>query len=81
MLNNLNIGIVDYLRTLEYGKRMPRHKTAEQKGGIPRVRKLFAVVPEDVYKALKHYAVEHRCGDAGSDRGGITALPENEARR
>ena len=38
---------------------MPRHKATEQKGGIPRVRKLFAVVPEDVYKALKHYTVEH----------------------
>ncbi len=38
---------------------MPRHKPPQQKGGIPRVRKLFAVVPEDVYKALKHYMVEH----------------------
>jgi hypothetical protein len=38
---------------------MPTPKATEQKGGIPRVRKLFAVVPEDIYKALKHYAVEH----------------------
>jgi hypothetical protein len=38
---------------------MPRQKAPEQKGGVPRVRKLFAVVPEDIYKALKHYAVEH----------------------
>jgi hypothetical protein len=29
------------------------------KGGAEKVRKVFAIVPEDVYKALKHHSVEH----------------------
>jgi hypothetical protein len=29
-----------------------------EKGGELRMRRLFASVPEDVYKALKHHAVE-----------------------
>ena len=29
-----------------------------QKGGEQRMRRLFASIPEDVYKALKHRAVE-----------------------
>jgi hypothetical protein len=34
---------------------MPQKTT---KGGELRMRRLFASVPEDVYKALKHHAVE-----------------------
>jgi|RhiMetdeSRZDD1v2_1073273.scaffolds.fasta_scaffold490321_3 hypothetical protein len=38
---------------------MAKKEVGTQKGGIERVRKVFAIVPEDVYKALKHHSVEH----------------------
>lgn len=37
---------------------MTRKNVFSQKGGETTVRKMLVVVPEDVYKALRHHSVE-----------------------
>jgi hypothetical protein len=32
---------------------------SSQKGAAPRMRNMLVAIPDDVYKALKHHAVEH----------------------
>ena len=37
---------------------MPRKNVFSQKGGKPPVRRMLVIVPEAVYKALRHQSVE-----------------------
>jgi hypothetical protein len=38
---------------------MRRKTIPQQKGGLLRMKKTLVALPEDLHKALKHYAVEH----------------------